>query len=557
MSRRNVAVFLVLALLVAAGALVARWAAGGADDLEGGAALPGREIFASDDPLERGCAVDRQILRPVWQGHHPDHAEDVIMIPYHPNFSGSFNIPNHSGPWRYLQNVPLVLYGNERIAPSGRVDEPADLTDVYPTAGRLADVELPARSGRVLETALREDVEGRTRLILVVVWDGVGHNVLEQHPDRWPNLARMEEEGTSYLPAVVGSSPSITPATHSSLGTGEFPRVHGVTGIKYRAEDGEVRSAFADRDPRDLKVTTFGDEIDRALGNRPNVGMLAWRNWMQGMLGLGAAEPGVSRHLLGLISHDEHITGHPAFYYTPDYLKPFPGLQERADELDRQDGVADGEWRGRPILERHDNPAWVHYATDALLAILEGESYGQDDEVTDVFLVNYKPTDIVGHHHWMDSEEMGDVLEAQDADLGRVVDYLDENVGDYVVIVTSDHGHTPRPEETGGWPIPGGPLRRAVEAHFAPPEGQSLVIDSSAVGLFLDEDVMEGLGITAEDVARFLNGFTIEQSWEEDELPEMFRDRAEEKIFEAAFTSEQLPEVMECVFGDDNPAERD
>jgi hypothetical protein len=555
MSRRNVAILLVLLLLLGAGALIARFSVGGADGDEGVAALAGREVFATDDPLERGCAVEPGILRPVWRGHHADHAEDVIMIPYHPNFSGSFNIPNHSGPWRYLQNVPLVLYGRERIAASGRVEEAADLTDVYATAGRLADVELPARSGGALRSALRDDVEGRTRLIVVVVWDGVGRNVLERHPDRWPNLARMEEQGTSYVRAVVGSSPSITPATHSNLGTGEFPRVHGATGIKYRAEDGEIRSVFANRDPRDLKVTTFGDEIDRALGNRSNVGMLAWRNWMQGMLGLGAGEPGVSRHLLGLIGQDEHITGNPEFYYTPDYLKPFPGLEERADELDRLDGVADGEWRGRPILERHDNPAWVHYATDAMLAILEQEGYGQD-EFTDVFLVNYKPTDIVGHRYWMDSEEMGDVLEAQDADLGRLVDYLEENVGDYVVIVTSDHGHTPPPEETGGWPIPGGPVRRAVEAHFDPPEGQTLVIDSSAVGLFLDDDVMEELGITGEDVARFLNGLTLEQSWEEEELPEMFEDRAEEKIFEAAFTSEQLPEIVQCAFGDDNPDRR-
>ena len=43
------------------------------------------------------------------------------------------------------------------------------------------------------------------------------------------------------------------------------------------------------------------------------------------------------------------------------------------------------------------------------------------DGVFDLFFANYKPTDIVGHQHNIDSDEMGDVLEAQDADLGRLV----------------------------------------------------------------------------------------------------------------------------------------
>ena len=552
----NLRVVLAVAIVLAVGAgLVAVFGPAdstGVDRGVVGALLPERKPYASNDPVRRGCELDKTLLKRVWRGHDAEHAEDVLMVARHPNVSSSFDIPNHSGPWDYLQKVPLILYGPERIKPAGRLEEPADLRDVFPTTGVLAGVDLPDRSGRVLSSALKGNLSGRTKLILVVVWDGVGRNVLEEWPDRWPNLQRLEQEGTSYVQAIVGSSPSITPATHSTLGTGEYPLINGVTGIKYRASNGTIRNAFSGRDPRDLKITTFGDEIDRALGNAPLVGMLAWKSWHLGMLGLGTALDGGDADLLGIIGHTEDITGNPEFFSTPSYLQPFPGLEKRAEQLDRQDGQVDGEWRGRPILEKHDNPAWVEYQTDALLTILQNEGYG-DDEVTDVFVTNYKMTDIVGHQRWMDSEEMAETLEAQDRALGKLIDHLESEVDDYVVIVTADHGHTPRPQTTGGWPITNGELRRDVERHFEVPQDATLVTETSAAGLYLDQATMDDMGVTAEDVARYLNDYRLEDNWADGDLPDGYDNRTEEQLFAAAFTSEQLPEVMRCAFGTDNP----
>ena len=44
---------------------------------------------------------------------------------------------------------------------------------------------------------------------------------------------------------------------------------------------------------------------------------------------------------------------------------------------------------------------------------------------------------------------MADALEAQDQALGGLIEYLDKAVGDYVVVVTADHGHTPNYRESG------------------------------------------------------------------------------------------------------------
>ncbi|MDQ3915998.1 MAG: alkaline phosphatase family protein [Actinomycetota bacterium] len=511
----------------------------------------GDRTFDSNDPVERACALDRALLARVWRGHHPKHSEDVTFVPLAPNYSGAFDVTSHSGPWDYLQNVPLVLYGPGVIEREGRENDPATLADVFATAGALAGVDLPQREGRVLEDAVA-DFESPPKLVLTIVWDGVGRNVLDRWPGRWPNLARMEREGTSYVHATVGSSPSITPATHSTLGTGAFPRAHGVTAINYRSDNGIVRTAFSQRDPSDLKLTTFADLIDPALGNEPLVGMLAWKSWHIGMMGHGTMTPGGDADQLAIIGGDERITGNPLYYSTPEYLEHFPGLEEHADALDRQDGEADGRWRGHGILDLHDNPAWVGFETDAILAMLEGEGYGADG-VTDFFFTNYKPTDIVGHQYTMDSPEMGDVLQAQDAALGRILEYLDANVGDYAVVLSADHGHTPSPERSGAWPLLQGQLQEDVDAHFGVPQGQTLVESPNPVGPFLDENVMRELGITGADVAEFLNGYTIRDNWGGEELPEGFEDRGDENVIAAAWSRRQYGEVIECAFGAPEP----
>ena len=507
--------------------------------------------FTSNDWMERACALPQDELVRLWRGHHRVHSEDITTVPLRPNYSGSFGVTSHSGPWDYLQTVPLVLYGPNYITDIGPVDDAASVADIYPTVGELAGVTLPARQGTALRNAVEDDKQP-PKLVVLLVWDGVGRNVLARWDGRWPNLARLEREGASFLEATVGSSPSITPATHATMGTGAFPVDHGVTAIEFRDEDGAVRGVFPGRDPADLELSTYADEIDLALDNAPQVGMLAWKSWHMGMMGHGAQFPGGDADQLALIGSDHRLTGNDSFYSTPEYMVEFPGLEDRADQLDRSDGEADGKWRGRDPLEQHDNPAWVEWQTDALLAMLDGEGYGTD-EVPDLFFTNYKPSDIVGHQHNIDSPEMGDTLAAQDAALGRLVDFLDEKVGDYVVILTSDHGNTPPPERSGAWPLLQGQLQEDIDAYFDVPDDTSLVRQTSAAGPFIRNDVARELGVTMEQIAEFLNGYTIADNFPEEQLPDGYEARAEENVLAAAFPSDRISDVLECALGSRRP----
>ena len=506
-------------------------------------------IFEDADPMTRACDLADRVLLRIWRGHHDIHSEDITTVPHLPNYSGSFGVTSHSGPWDYVQTIPLVLYGPGQIAPNGPIDQFASISDLYPTIGALTGVELEQRAGRVLPNTL-EPIEDIPRVVVVVVWDGVGRNTLERHPEAWPNLRRMEQEGTSFLGATVGSSPSITPATHSSLGTGAFPRDHGVTAIEYRSEDGDVRTSFGGKDPSGLGLSTFGDDIDVALGNAPKVGMLAWKSWHMGMLSHGASTPGGDADEMAIIGPHGDVTGNDALYTTPSYLLgQTDSLKAFARTLDADDGARDGEWRGRDPLEMHDNPAWVTYQKDLMMEMLEKGGYG-DDEVPDLFVTNFKVTDIVSHQYSMDSEDEALVLEAQDGVLGDLLDFLNVNVGgNYVVIVTSDHGNTPSSERSGAWPIQQGQLQEDVDTHFETPDGQSLIEQTTAVGPFLDRAVMAEMGVAEMDVARFLNAYTVAENWNDPELPKGYEDRGDENLFAAAFPSDDIDKVMECAFG--------
>jgi hypothetical protein len=137
------------------------------------------------------------------------------------------------------------------------------------------------------------------------------------------------------------------------------------------------------------------------------------------------------------------------------------------------------------------------------------------------------------------------VLLAQDAALRRVVNYLERRVGDYALILTADHGHTPPPSVTGAWPIDQAELESDLDAHFDVPLGRDLTQAVTAVGPFLDREVMRELGIGASDVARYLNGYTIGDN-AGSRLPDSYESRRDEPIFSAAFPSDELGEVAEC-----------
>lgn len=507
--------------------------------------------FATNDPIERACALPEDELVRIWRGLYPGRSVDLSMVAQPPNYIGTFELNSHTGPWDYLQEVPLVFYGPSHIKALGEQEGLENVTSVYPTVGALTDVDLDERDGRVLSDILKP-TETPPKLILTIAWDGVGRNVLERWPDRWPNLKRMVTEGVSFVDATVGSSPTQTPTVHATLGTGTFPRAHGITSINQRVGPGPVEEVFLERDMSELEESTYGDEIDLALDNAPRVGLLAWVSWHLAMMSHGTSFAGGDADEVVMVDKSGAATSQATgSFSTPSYAYEFEGMEDRADELDRSDGEVDGKWLGQDILAKPTNPAWMTHQGDLLLEMLERGEYGAD-AVPDLLFTNFKSTDLVGHHYTMDSREMAETLEAQDEALGRALDYLDEEVGDYVVILTSDHGHTPSYEKTGAFAISNDELKADLAREFDVPSDVELVVTSPS-GMHFNWDQMKRYGVSGEEIAAFLNAYTIEQNWAGDELPPGFEERGDEHVFSATFLSTQMSAIMRCAFGSTRP----
>ena len=508
-----------------------------------------------DGWLDAACALPpEQVLR-VARGYAPGRSPDLMIVPRAPNFFGSFTASTHSGPWDYLQRVPIVFYGPGFIRARGEIDLAREPTsaDIAPTLAELLKVEWPSNRGSsALSQALLPEHRraGRPRLIVTVVWDGGGRDVLDQWRGEWPNLEEMIENGTSFGNAVVGSSPSVTPAVHASIGTGVFPEQHGIVDIRQRA-DGEVVGSWSGNSPEYLLTPSLADLYDQEVDNTAEVAALGDHVWHLGMIGHGSYLDGADRDI-GIITrlNGAKVTN-PNYYRLPEYLEDVEGFEEDVLTIDTSDGEADSRWLDNDILDEprlaRESPAATLYQTRLIKDLLTNESFGQD-EVPDLFFTNYKQIDYVGHRYNMVEPEMREAVRYTDQELGDLIEFLDKWVGEnqWMMALTADHGSTPRAEATKAWPINTTEVLTDLEEHFGVPQSE-LIQAPRVTGFWLEHDGLEANGITSEEIADFLLDMRVEDNAVDlDDLPAGYEQQLDEHIFSAVWPSERMDEVLEC-----------
>jgi hypothetical protein len=504
----------------------------------------------------RACNLPPRYLELIDRGTFPGRSPELIVVPAKPNFFGSFAVTSHSGPWAYLQRIPLVLYGPGHIQGQGplRLERETTLADLAPTLAEILGIDWPTdRSGVSISEALVPEGErlAPPKVILVVAWDGGGWNVLDQWPKAWPNLKRIMRRGTSVQNVVVGSSPSVTPAIHATIGTGTWPVQHGVVDLQWRNPTGTVRGSYDGERPALMRVPTLSDIYDPTTNNEAKIGMLAERNWHMGMVGHGASLEGGDKDImvLGSGAGEENYTNDD-FYSLPNYID-VPGAAKDVRAVDLEDGRIDETWQGHDILgdtERwRQTPVQTRYQTRQIKAILRREGFGQDD-VTDLFYTNYKELDLVGHIYNMVNPESRSVLKQTDSELGELLKFLDNYVGEneWVVAVTADHGQGPDPLRFGAWPIDSAELSRDAARRFDV-TSVDLFDKTRITGFWMNTDVMEKMGITVGDVARWVTNYRLRDNVAKDRtLPKQYRKRLSERLFAASFPTKELPAIIEC-----------
>jgi hypothetical protein len=488
---------------------------------------------ASDPPdvdFERiACEMDRDLLVRTLRGWNPDRGAQLSLFPEEPDFVGS-GLP-HVGPWDYIQRVPVFWYGPGYIRAQGEVaGRPVTLADIAPTQAALTGFPFEAPDGRPMEEALAPSVGGAgyrpPKLIVVTVWDAAGKNVLEEHAGLWPYLESLIPEGTWYDQSFVGSSPTSTAQAHATIGTGAWPAHHGLVGHRLRIGD-RVTTPW-EIGPEFWVLPTFADLYDRANGNEPIVGVAGTVDIHFGMMSHGAFWKGGDRDIVltRQVVSDDTIAeegfewnlkpDYAPYYRLAGYANDVGGFDDDKDAIDRKDGQLDGKWRDNDIeqyLSGFDTPARIPYQQRVVEALIEREGFGQDD-VTDLLYLNFKEIDYISHVWSMNSPEMADAVEWQDAALERLVTFLDERVGrgEWAMVLTADHGAMPDPAASGGYQISTGAVGSRIQDRFDDDDDETRVVDLVQPSqAFLNEAEMAEHGVSVDDVARYVMSLTKQQ----------------------------------------------
>ena len=488
------------------------------------------DTSASDqDLVEIACAMDRDILVRTARGWNADRGAQLSLFPEEPDFVGS-GLP-HVGPWDYIQRVPMFWYGPGHIRAQGEVrGRTVTLADIAPTQAALTGFPFEAPDGRVMDDALAPAVgsEGYRppRLIVVTVWDAAGINVLEEHDGLWPYLGSLIPEGTWYEQSFVGSSPTSTAQAHATIGTGAWPGRHGLVGHRLRIGD-KVTTPW-EIGPEFWVLPTFADLYDVANDNRPLVGVAGTVDIHFGMMSHGAFWKGGDRDvvLTRQVVSEETIAEegfewnlkpeYAAYYRLADYANDVPGFEDDKEAIDRKDGQLDGKWRDNDIdqyLSGFDTPARIPYQQRVVEALIDREGFGQDD-VTDLLFLNFKEIDYISHVWSMNSPEMADAVEWQDAALERLVTFLDDTVGkgEWAMVLTADHGAMPDPAVSGGFQISTGAVGSRIQDRFDLDDDETRVVDLVQPSqVFLNEDELAEHGATVDEVARYVMSLTKRQ----------------------------------------------
>ncbi|HKE54546.1 MAG TPA: alkaline phosphatase family protein, partial [Actinomycetota bacterium] len=431
------------------------------------------------------CSMPHEWLLRTWRGNREDRSGEIQILPIEPNYVGS-GLP-HVGPWPYAQDIPMFWYGPGHIAPAGVVQRPVTLAGIAPTQAQLLHFPFTAIDGSPMSEAIAGNTNA-PKLIVTMVWDAGGRDVLRRWPNDWPYLKSLIPQGAWYERATVGSSPTSTAQTHAIIGTGAFPDAHGIVAHRMRI-GADLTTPWAEG-PAYLIEPTLADLYDRAMNNKPVVGEIGTVSIHLGMLGHGAMWGGgdqdiaairevVGADTLGEEGFDWNLTPNLMPYYRfPKYINNVGGFAQDVRAVDANDGKIDGKWRTNDIqtlLQGFDTPARIPYQTRVIKKMIEREGFGADD-TPDLLFINSKAIDHISHLFSVNSPEMVDTLQWQDEDLGRFVRFLNQQVGRgrYVLIVTADHGAQFNPKVSGAFQLTPPEFERDLNAAFPVSGGKSV-----------------------------------------------------------------------------------
>ncbi|AZQ44727.1 alkaline phosphatase PafA [Nonlabens ponticola] len=359
------------------------------------------------------------------------------------------------------------------------------------TLSRKQNPRQPNEESTIDSTAIeapQQDALEQPKLIVGIVVDQMRYDYLTRFYSRYGNdgFKRLMKDGFNFTNNHYNFIPTYTAPGHASIYTGTTPADHGIIGNNwydkfkgeyiYNTDDANVVSIGIEDDkegkmsPRRLLSSTVTDELELFTQGRAKVIGISIKDrgailpaghaadaayWMRG------GDKGI------FISSSFYMDAAPLWvqqfnnsnpaakylkewntlYPIETYLASGPDLNdyERAPRSKEQaifpyDLANLAAENGNYSLIK-STPYGNSFVADFAIAAITNEQMGQDN-TPDFLAVSFSSTDYVGHQYGVNSVEIEDTYLRLDKDIARLLNHLDQEVGDgnYTVFLTADHG---------------------------------------------------------------------------------------------------------------------
>ncbi len=322
------------------------------------------------------------------------------------------------------------------------------------------------------------------KLLLTIVIDQFRFDYLRRFQNDYNSgFTRIMSQGAVFTNAHQVSFPTVTAIGHSSVLTGATPATSGIAGNEwYDRETGKSVTSVSDpsvtllggapgktgSSPHRLLVSTVADEL-KLQGRESKIIGISIKD-RAAILPAGHSADGAywfdsgSKHW---VSSSYYMTELPKWvaaindkdpasrflearwlpFGAPDKTAaPFCTMLKNDPKIPACRSLEATPW-GNELVEE--------FAERALTEEKLGKHSG-----TDVLTVSFSSNDYVGHAYGPDSPEVRDISIRTDRLLGKMLDFVDRQVGagNTLMVLTADHGVSPLPEVNQSRHLPGGRL---------------------------------------------------------------------------------------------------
>jgi len=331
------------------------------------------------------------------------------------------------------------------------------------------------------------DTPKRPRLVLAIVIDQFRYDYLQRfRQDYNSGLKRMLEQGAVFTDAHYLHAATVTAVGHSTFLSGATPSVSGI-----------IANEWYDRESNQ-SVTSVFDPKSKLVGGVPGAAGSSPRRLLVSTIGDEIKMHGLESHSIGVSIKDRSAilpVGHmadAAYWYDPDsnhwvtstyYYAELPGWVRKLNDENRYQRYLGAKWLPFDAKDDSAKPfcSMVAGSEVRFCGGLEATPWGNEmieefaeraissEELgrhagVDILAVSFSSNDYVGHAVGPDDPAVRDISIRTDRLLGKLLDYVDGQVGkgNTLVVLTADHGVAPVPEVNEARKMPGGRLSEVL-----------------------------------------------------------------------------------------------